>query len=116
MRMAGKGDQLDRLDSKRGKDGPALNPEAYGYVQERNGHSRFYFDTSAEIVIGTHETTGNNVVKIYKPTLKELEDWLRDLLSKNEFAHVHGHIGKFLKVHIEEQKPLPIKPVYRFGQ
>jgi hypothetical protein len=48
--------------------------------------------------------------------LKELEDWLRDLLSKNEFAHVHGHIGKFLKVHIEEQKPLPIKPVYRFGQ
>jgi hypothetical protein len=41
MRMAGKGDQLDRLDSKRGKDGPALNPESYGYVQERNGHSRF---------------------------------------------------------------------------
>jgi hypothetical protein len=104
------------LAAKRGKDDAKFTVEAYGYKEECKGRSHFCFDTSDEIDIGIHETTGNKVVKIYKQTLKELEEWLRDLLTKDNYVHVHRCIETFLKVHIEEGKPLPVKLVRRFGQ
>lgn len=104
------------LAAKRGKDDAKFTVEAYGYEEKCKGRSHFCFDTSDEIDIGIHETTNNKVIKIYKRTLEELEDWLRDLLTKNEFAHVHSRIETCLKVHIEEGNPLPVKLVRRFGQ
>jgi hypothetical protein len=103
------------LAAKRGKDDPKFTVAAYGYEEELKGRSHFCFDTSDEIDIGTHETTGNKVVKIYKQTLKELEEWLRDLLTKDNYVHVHHCIKTFLRVHIEEEKPLPVKIVRRLG-
>ncbi|KAG7528212.1 hypothetical protein FFLO_06327 [Filobasidium floriforme] len=97
------------LDAKRGKDDPKFTAEAYEYEEKCKGRSHFCFDTSDEIDIGIHETTGNKVVKIYKPTLKELEDRVRKLLEDDKYARVHPCIEKFLRVHIEEGEPLPVK-------
>jgi hypothetical protein len=111
-------DRLVRQGLRSGKDDPIFTFEAYGYEEkeERNTEaSCFCFDTSAEIAIGKSKISGNNVVKLNRLTLKALEKDLRDLLTKDNYAHVHHCIETFLRVHIEEGKPLPVKIVRRLG-
>jgi hypothetical protein len=111
-------DRLVGQGLRSGKDDPIFTFEAYGYEEkeERNTEaSCFCFDTSAEIAIGKSKISGNNVVKLNRLTLKALEEDLRDLLKKDNYAHVHHCIKTFLRVHIEEGNPLPVKIVRRLG-
>jgi hypothetical protein len=106
------------LAARRGQDGPIFTFEAYGYEEKeerKTEASCFCFDTSAEIAIGKSKISGNNVVKLNRLTLKALEEDLRVLLTKDNYAHVHHCIETFLRVHIEEGNPLPVKIVRRLG-
>lgn len=111
-------DRLVGQGLRSGKDDPIFIFEAYGYEEKEERTTEascFCFDTSAEIAIGKSKTSGNNVVKLNRLTLKALEEDLRDLLTNDNYAHVHHCIKTFLRVHIEEGNPLPVKIVRRLG-